>query len=354
MAAASKKRITKFGCELEVCWDFAPPGCLADDVAFFDDISTLPFHEKFSAFYKSILRRPGPAFEAIKDTYRYIAYEDDAGTFFLYDLTKPATALPEEMTMSVIHKKKLEDIWNYKIPRFVDDFTIKCGDTPAFAREGTPVKSEQSIRVECITPVLEIEGEITESKVEDALKPLLRFFGLGRDECFFSNSSAGFHVNVSLWNKGADTAIDLGASVFRDKFLRNYGTFENRRYSKVRTRLGPGKTESDWAKRLAGRYRDLLAAENGPKKNAELEHYQALMEKTWAVKVKEGSIFEFRLFQSETDIDKLCDYTFSGLHLLNMIYDDALKRKLTGGSRKRSRTHAARLRLRNSATRRGK
>lgn len=341
-------RITKFGVELEICWDIGPEGCLAPEVHLSAPVTHVLFKEKFEAYFRSILLN-SRNLEFFRETYRYVACIDDLEDTFIYDLRNPG-AEPVDASTNAEFK---DLVTSYKIPIFMDDITVECGEIIKKLRK-YPVKSERSFRLECVTPILSIEGEVTEAKVEAALMPHLRFFGLDREECFFANGSAGFHVNVSLWNPGADRAIDLSSKLFRKKFLNRYAHYENKEYGKVRTRLPAGKKEANWARRLAEEYRRLeRLGQDGEEIQENMNTFLKLGKKPYAVKVKPESVFEFRLYQSEADAKKLCDYTFAAMHLLNSIYDEAVAKKLIGGSRRRGR-HAPSLRLRNAQTRRRK
>jgi hypothetical protein len=306
------------------------------------------FKEKFEAFFRSILLK-SRNLEQFRENYRYVGTIDDFDNNLIYDLRNP-----EGDPIDASTNEELKHLVStYQIPIFMDDMSVECGEVPIHFRK-YPVRSEQSFRLECITPILSIEGEVTEAKVEAVLMPHLRFFGLDREECFFANGSAGFHVNVSLWNPGADRAIDLSSKLFRKKFLNRYAHYENKEYGKVRTRLPAGKKEANWARRLAEEYRRLERLDqDGEEIRENMNTFLKLSKKPYAVKVKPESVFEFRLYQSEADAKKLCDYTFAAMHLLNSIYDEAVAKKLIGGSRHLSR-HAPSLCLRNAQTRRRK
>lgn len=69
---------------------------------------------------------------------------------------------------------------------------------------------------------------------------------------------------------------------------------------------------------------------------------------SWAVLLKQGSVYEFRLYGSETDWRNLIEYIFQACHLLNHIYDHYRDKKvkgMIGGSQTR------RLRLRRRSRR---
>lgn len=344
-------RVTRFGVELEICYRFDEEGCLKGAVPA--DITKLLFIDKFNVFFRSILLTSDKLPYMIRK-YRYVAVSDEVYDKTLYDLENPEKK-PVSYEDASAELRKLVD--EYRIPIFADDLTVECGDTPAeYRQKGVKVPTEKSMRIECITPILSVEGEITEAKVEAALDPMLSFFGLGRPQCFFVNSTTGFHVNVSLSNSEDGPAINLSSKPFRKLFLERYGHYENKKYNTVRSHLReqPGKEggplNAPWAGRLAGRFREKVAKGN----SKELETFLNLKEKPAAVKVKDNSVFEFRLFQAEAEKEKLFEYTFAGLHLLNTIYDESL-RKLKGGSRRKGRTHGRRLlslRLRHTTRRR--
>lgn len=198
--------------------------------------------------------------------------------------------------------------------------------------------------IECITPVLAIKGEVTEDKVAQALAPFLACFGLLSPHCFFTNYSTGFHVNVSLQDEHG--RIRLNCESFRKFFVPEYIRYESRMYSKVRTRLREEQEFSSWAKPLSKVRANTLAIENEADRT-DAEHAQYLLStKHWAVLLKQGSVFEFRLYGSETDWEKLVDYTFQACHLLNHIYDRYMEKKAKGllGGRRQTRRLPRRVR----------
>jgi hypothetical protein len=331
-------RVTRFGVELEICYRF-DDDCLKGDAPA--DVSRMLFVDKFKTYLKSILLTSNNL-PYILRKYRYIAVSDEIYDKTIYDLENPEKE-PVEYKNASKELRTLVD--EYRIPIFADDLTVECGDTgKQYRAKGVKVPTEKSMRIECITPILSVEGEITEAKVEAALDPMLSFFGLDRAECFFANSTTGFHVNVSLSESSNGAAFNLSSKPFRKLFLERYGHYENKKYNTVRSHLReqPGKEEgplnAEWAARLAGPFREKVAKGN----SKELETFLNLKEKPAAVKVKDNSVFEFRLFQAEVEKEKLFEYTFAGLHLLNTIYDESL-RKLKGGSRRKGRTHGRRL-----------
>jgi len=222
---------------------------------------------------------------------------------------------------------------HYKIPIFTPDISLQCGDTslnvqqkykPANAKPIPPA----SMGIECITPVLEVHGEITEAKIQQAVGPFLALFGLLKPTCFFTNYSTGFHVNVSLAED--EKPIRLNCQRFLTFFVPDYIRYENRVYSKVRQRLREGAKFSAWAEPLSKVKDNILALENEANRTEKEDSLFLLKTKHWAVLLKQGSVFEFRLYGSETDWEKLADYTFQACHLMNTIYDRFLAKKAKG------------------------
>lgn len=397
MAADSSQRITRFGVELEICWkldgecsqslasrrEALGQGALVRAAELEmrgkvlgsekKNVKYMLMEEKAELFFQSLMRT-SPSYETIRDKYGFLGIMDEGDELFIKDLSNPDEPLRKA---SATEKGVIEA---YKFPIVMDDMTVECGDTPEGMREANvPSEFENSSRFEFVTPILEIEGDVTPEKVEEALYPLLMFFGLHSPNCFFSNASTGYHVNVSLGdpslveNSGYNSnnsnsngsvqsnVINLSNKSFRRLFLNRYSEYENAMYNTVRHTLLPRASKEQgagWARKLAAQWRRLKGLKN-PRiwEKEELEKLLSLSDKHFAVKVKPGNVFEFRLFQAETDPAKLYANTFAALDLLNRIYDEYLTKKnerVTAGGKRVTGQNAIFLRLRNSATRRGK
>lgn len=344
------RRITRFGLELEICWNYGEEGCLL--YPFPETFITLSFMEKFKYYLFNVLLNPtNPGLRIMKGlSPEYggseigILYMDDNDILHraILDLNNPGTI--EEPNYITIGSKYDSRFAHYTIPIFTEDISLVCGDAPSrlkkkYAPENNALVPAMSMGIECITPVLKIEGRVTEDKVYFFSQLYLGFFGLYSPKCFFTNYTTGFHVNVSLGDSNNQT-IRLNCESFRRFFVPEYMRYEKRMYSKVRQQLRKGQNYSSWAERLSNVQ---AAIPNLPDEDerANQEHSLFLLQtKHWAVLLKTNSVFEFRLFGSNTDFRVLCDYAYQACHLLNHIFDRYMKKKsqgLLGGAQTRRR-----------------
>ena len=250
---------TRFGVEVEACIR-TTPDCIDFNTEY---ANFLPgFKGKFDYYYKNIITKT-KYFKQLANTYKYlVVINKESGTFvnYYYDMTNPH--LPG-MVYQTLLEKKYEDIEtelgnmyydryqqiireevdrivdkgkNYEIPMFIDDKSILCGDTHIpLAKEKYNIDAN-SLRFECITPILSIKGYPTKDKIRATLYPLLSLFGLDKPACFIQNYSMGFHVNVSLYDTKQDKYIAIAEPPFINKLLRNYMKVEKDIFRSVRSR----------------------------------------------------------------------------------------------------------------------
>ena len=108
--------ITRFGVELELCVRTDGDCMLVMPPP--DKLTELLTQEKFDLYFANLLF---PRRTALTGLQKSIAFEDDDGNFYLYDLetgTKTKARMPEEVRA----------IENYTFVKFMDDQTIVCGD----------------------------------------------------------------------------------------------------------------------------------------------------------------------------------------------------------------------------------
>lgn len=327
--SADSQRTTRFGVELEICWHYGIEGCgystLRNEYETFNDFSFLDKCLVF--FFSMIVNNPNQTIlgwlqENSPELGILFTDEEDEIQRAIFDVRDPGT--PRRPKFTTLESKYDPRFSQYTIPIFTEDRSLQCGDTRAsLKRQYKPANQQPlppaSMGLECITPVLEIEGEVTEDKIAQALGPFLACFGLLSPHCFFTNYSTGFHVNVSLAD--ANGPIRLNCERFRKFFVPEYIRYETRMYSKVRTRLREGQSYSSWATPLSKVQANSLAIENEANRANATHAEHLLSTKHWAVLLKQGSVFEFRLYGSETDWEKLVGYAFQACHLLNHIYD---------------------------------
>ena len=308
---------TRFGVELEICVRAdGTPGCGPSFPPGTDLFGMKDDSEKFAYYFTHYIQPslmhhrplPFPVRFAVKPS----EWTEEA---VVYTVQEDGTHTTEIVV----------PFEGYELPFFYGDFTIICGDAEASnmakvmnERSGKPVAPGKSFRFECVTPILKFRGAVTPAKVTLALQPYLVLFGLMSPKCFMANSSAGFHVNVSLANatSGEVLPITRGTSPIFKKFVDLYVAEECALYPRVRTRrpiskIGNADYESAWAKRLYKRYTPEQLANPDAMSDA-------LKDKCGAIKLKkEIEVIEFRLFQSETDIHRLLEYTETAIRLLH-------------------------------------
>jgi hypothetical protein len=249
---------------------------------------------------------------------------------------------------------------SYRIPLFVDDISIACGDdkyTSLLNKEKAGVLDIHSFRFECVTPILTIAGYPTKDKIDKVLYPLLSLYGLDRPTCFIQNYSMGFHVNASLYNKKHGKYIAIAEPPFLNRLLRNYIKVEKDIYRAVRPRLIAIEPENyftrynqpgykDYARPL---YRNLeffkrinidtlgtleafntknlrhvpIKAVNEPNTNTDEIINRIMTKKDYinfkykGIKRKSPFLLEFRLFEGEVETGKLVTHVFTALDILH-------------------------------------
>ncbi len=238
---------------------------------------------------------------------------------------------------------------------------------------GSIIKKNKSFAIECITPILSIRGQVTHEKVMEALNEMLHFYGLERPSCFIPNFSTGFHVNVSLFDTRTNMPINITYRKFYAHLLEIFSKYEETVYNSVRSRkpvtyrgeLKP-RWQTIWAEPISPVYnrlkqfvsdmidsqaptipiamknkmkeyalRQLLLIHDSNSRNTDVSQFQSLVHsflrsqmknikelsgKTKSIKKKGPALLEFRLFQSERDIDLLARYVFDVINIVQDTY----------------------------------
>jgi hypothetical protein len=246
----------------------------------------------------------------------------------------------------------------YKVPIFMDDASITCGDINSSSKYEANITDSASFRFECITPILSINGDITKSKVCKELSPYLLFFGLHKPNCFIENFSMGFHVNASMFDIKSNKYVSIASSPLFNYILKRYVEEERSLYSKVRTLRPSNYNKNFYMSRLAQPlYRNInkeLNKNSTKSVNNIIDSYikkpkimtmgigadlPYIERKQRALKKKTNFLLEFRLFESRNSIETLCNFTNIALNIIHMGTENYLKSgvnlPLVGG-RKRS------------------
>jgi hypothetical protein len=255
---------------------------------------------------------------------------------YIYDLRDPFEADNKTVKVRDATPDEADLVKSYALPIFTDDPTVICGDATLWNSNHTNriynntlkrhTELGDSIGFEMISPVLEISGEPTPGKISAVLHPLLMLFGLNNPNCFMSNYTSGFHVNISIHNAD-NSIINITKPPLIHHIMKEYLAYEYENYGVVRSRrpLGRPTYTSQWALPMQKRI-ELLRREvftdtgsNLPKKVGyhNLFSTSFLKRKEGGLKIKNNEILEFRLFQSESDIELLEKYVG---HAINIIH----------------------------------
>jgi hypothetical protein len=382
---------THFGVEIESCIKINPR-CIRiktkenkERLNILRDLNILSFKDKFDFYYNSIIIN-SPYFEDLAEEYKYLVIESLKGEETLkyyYDMKNPEqpgmayhemrkweytkAGLVGEYGQNLAYQivdntiKEIEDnASSYRIPLFVEDISIVCGDnrhTPILNKEKAGVLDIHSFRFECVTPILRIDGYPTKDKIDQVLYPLLSLYGLDRPACFIQNYSMGFHVNASLYNKKHGKYIAIAEPPFLNRLLRNYIKVEKDIYRAVRPRgiarapvnyfsryNQPGY--KDYARPLSRNLEFFkrinidnlntleafdnhtlrsapIKAANAPNTNTDEIINRIMTKKDYinfkykGVKRKSPFLLEFRLFEGEIETGKLVTHVFTALDILH-------------------------------------
>ena len=339
---------TRFGVELEVCVKINPKCIKYDTDTNLSNLNasnsfTLSFKDKFDIFFKSLILS-SPTYNQIRDKYKYFIVKDDA--YFIYDMND----IIDKNTGNIKSKEfsdtdsEYELLKEYKVPIFMDDASIICGDVYSYSKYDANIKDSSSFHFECITPILSINGEITKSKVCKELSPYLLFFGLYKPNCFIENYSMGFHVNASLFDKTSKKYISIASSPLLNHILKKYVEEERNLYSKVRTIKPSYHTNGPYVAHMAQPlYKNInkeIKKNNTISENNIINSFikkpkiialgleasiPFIERKQRALKKKTNFLLEFRLFEGRNSIDTLCKFTNIALNIVHMGTENYLK-----------------------------
>jgi hypothetical protein len=345
---------TRFGVELEACIR-TTPDCINFDTNLQNILpKDFTFKDRFDIYYKNIITK-SRYFRGLARKYEYLYVYDmeKQGKHYYYDMKNPT--LPGMTEMEIVERKDLEfrkdygDDYNapyrqlyylnpsseiknivekaskYELPMFVDDLSIRCGQTKSpLEREEAGITDINSFRFECITPILSIKGYPTKEKIKSVLYPLLSLFGLDKPQCFIQNFSMGFHVNVSLYNSKLNKYVAIAEPPFLNQLLKNYIPVEKTIYKLVRTRKPLGAPENYSTKFARPLYNNLNKFKIENPSLTETQIIDTLMtnkeymnEKYKGIKRKTPFLLEFRLFEADNEINRLVNHVSTTLDILH-------------------------------------
>jgi hypothetical protein len=367
---------TRFGIELETCIR-TTPRCINFDTDLLNAIPNMTFKDKFDYYYKNIITK-SKYFEELATEYNYIVVIDKdnrVGSYFYYDMRVPEQlgktegellklkyeeyGINEYSSYTQMSTMLAEEVHNivkkgerYELPMFVDDLSIRCGDTKSQeSKEEARITEINSFRFECITPILSIKGYPTKNKIKQVLVPMLSLFGLEHPSCFIQNFSMGFHVNASLYNTINNKYVAIAEQPFLNRLLRNYIKIEKDIYKTVRTRKPLNAPENYFTAFARPLHKNLNKLKtNNPELtenkiiNTIMTDMEYMNEKYKGIKRKSPFLLEFRLFEGDNDINKLTTNVFVALDILHKTANEVAKthrlklvenrNNYSGGSRK--------------------
>jgi hypothetical protein len=335
----------RFGVEIEICIRIQD-GCIENKGI---PLSEVGFYDKFKMYFDSILSKASPA---LKKRFPRIAMKNEDTQFFLYELLNKREIFVEKGT------REEQSIESYEVPRFEIDLSVRCGDSLdpdskiVNRNTGEKVESYKSIAIECISPIFSFKGVPTHEKIKEALLPYLEFIGLLKQECFMTNVSAGYHVNVSAYDLKRKEIIPLTKYPLLLFVLDEYIKKEREYYaSEFRVNA------SAFAKPIY-KMTNLLLEQRPELRNNKRAFFKALTDpehlvmfkagsnddrvtfprdswitrKKFGIKVKPMEILEFRVFRSEKDIELLIDNAmYSLVIVMNAIMNMWTKRSPVSG-----------------------
>ena len=362
----------RFGVEIEICIRIQE-GCLESEEgipATREFFSELSFSNKFFIYLNSILSKASPA---LKKLFPEIAMMNEDYQWYHYRMSD------NKETYVLSNSEEDYKIQSYMIPRFEIDKSVRCGDMLdpnsqiVDRNTGALVEPYKSIAIECISPILKIRGIPTNEKIRNALLPYLEFIGLIKQECFMTNTSAGYHVNISAFDLIKQRVLPLTRFPLLLFVLDEYIKKE-REYYASEFRIDP----SAFAKPLYV-MTNLLLKQRPNLRNNKKAFFKALTEpehivefeagpnndsskfpidswisrKKFGIKVKQFEILEFRVFKSDKHIAAMIDnVNYSMVIVMNAILNFWTKRDpgglanltdlfpgVSGGRYKKTRKH---------------
>ena len=285
---------TKFGFELEMCYDTTPA-------------------EKLEMRLAALRNRPNPLLSlSFKEKFdRWYAQHKPPGTVGLrIDKPVPALWIYEQGAPPAQLDTLIDERFNkYKIPIFTEDISVTCDPT--------------MLSMECITPVLSIKGAVTLEDLRTVLAPYFTMFGFDHPQNLLPNHTTAFQVTVSM-EDASGQRICIDTPEFLRILVQKQIAYEREKYSLVRPPPAsyagpPGTYRSSWALPMMNEYnRRTQKLAQTP------EDTLSVMSNRGVTNDKEGTFFvkypqaviEFRMFQAMNSSDTLTGYTYDVLRMM--------------------------------------
>lgn len=206
---------------------------------------------------------------------------------------------------------------NYKTLFFIPDSSIKCKEN----------KEDERLLLPCeiVTPILNTMNELN-----------ILLTGLVSGKCNLSNSSTGYHVNVSATNLATNTLLPL-SRIFSTVLVEEWTNYESNNYYRHRgegTVYAKNIHKKIHSESLSNLLDYIISKNNGERiNNVESSDNMYNLDFWFAVKTfltqkylsmtghKGNDVVEFRIFPSKNDINLLLEYTQEGI----TVFEKAVK-----------------------------
>lgn len=274
--------VVKFGVELEICVKLNSL-CVGIDIS---NVRTKSWIELFE-LYASHMFPKYAGIDVIRKKYGYV-YVSESNKYdysYIFDLT--TFKLSPSLTGKI----------QYDRPFFTIDKSVQCGDyTNSYTISAeNKERIHDTFHIELVSPILDSMSDLQE---------LLEFIGLYRPECFVSNSSAGFHVNVSLMNKITGKQLALTRNFFNKFFYPEY---------------------KEWEKNIPSHSNEYAYRLINLETNGFNVYEKTAKDKYVAVYRKSPILYEFRIFGSNESIRVLLEYTQIVTNIMKKSYIESIK-----------------------------
>ncbi len=208
---------------------------------------------------------------------------------------------------------------NYKTLQFAQDGSVKCGDS-------NPEDTSLSVHCEIITPILNSLSDIR-----------LLYDNLISKNCNSSNSSSGFHVNISIVDEN-DNPVKL-TYLYKFEFANTMYKFEKDKYELYRGSEGT-RFALSIAKYIDNNIEDMIKyiktkdgkevsindfTEDYGIKNLYYPNIMMYEKYRTIYHKEEANIFEFRIYPSKNDKNLLINYTEEALEIMKNTMSDYMK-----------------------------
>jgi hypothetical protein len=327
----------RYGVELEICIKF-DPDCLKTTIEEYGiSLFKTPLLKRFQLYFLYILVKVPIE---IRQQYPIIGLQAD--TFYIFNLLEPINSA-KEINFHAANDEEVELMINYKIPIFMEDPTIVCGDYD-FTYEsrneyinrntGLPIELNKSMGIECVSPILKFKGIPEITKIKETLLPFLRLIGLDNGKCFITNKSSGYHVNISARDTLTDKLIPITKYPLLLFILQEF-VLKERRYYNSAFRVNPSMwskpvyrlineikgrvtNKKNLFKKLSSVNDELFFNHRGHAANITYPKTSLLLDKDYSIRIKEDEdypieLLEFRIFRSEKNMEILMDHALYAL-----------------------------------------